>query len=50
MLNREEKRLLKADKYLVCTLYNIIDKYFPRLFIMFENLSDVRQQGKVTIL
>ena len=48
MLNRKEKRLLKADKSLVCTLYNIIDKYFPKLFYMFENLSDIRQQGKVT--
>ena len=48
MLNRKEKRLLKADKSLVCALYNIIDKYFPKLFIMFENLSDARQQSKVT--
>ena len=48
MLNRKEKRLLKADKSLVCALYNIIDKYLPKLFVMFENLSDSRQQGKVT--
>ena len=48
MLNRKEKRLLKADKSLVCALYNIIDKYLPKLFIMFENLSDARQKNKVT--
>lgn len=48
ILNRKEKRLLKADKSLVCALYNIIDKYLPKLFVMFENLSDARQQGKVT--
>ena len=47
-MNRKEKRELKKDKSLICGLYNIIDKYLPRLFIMFENLTDVRQQGKVT--
>lgn len=47
-MTRKERRELKKDKSLVCTLYNIIDKYFPRLFIMFENLSDSRQQGKIT--
>ena len=44
-MNRKEKRELKKDKSLICGLYNIIDKYLPRLFIMFENLTDVRQQG-----
>lgn len=48
IVNRKEKRDLKKDKSLVCSLYNIIDKYLPRLFIMFENLSDARQKGKVT--
>lgn len=47
-MTRKEKRELKKDKSLVCALYNIIDKYLPRLFIMFDNLTDVRQQGKVT--
>lgn len=47
-MNRKEKRELKKDKSLICGLYNIIDKYLPKLFIMFENLTDVRQQGKVT--
>ena len=47
-MNRKEKRELKKDKSLICSLYNIIDKYLPRLFIMFENLSDVRQKGKIT--
>lgn len=48
MLTRKEKRELKKDKSLVCALYNIIDKYLPKLFIMFDNLTDARQQGKVT--
>lgn len=48
MLIEKKKRDLKKDKSLICSLYNIIDKYFPRLFIMFENLSDVRQKGKIT--
>ena len=47
-MTRIEKRALRKDKSLVCGLYNIIDKYLPRLFIMFEQLSDSRQQGKVT--
>ena len=47
-MNRKEKRELKKDKSLICSLYNIIDKYLPRLFIMFEKLSDVRQKGKIT--
>ena len=47
-VRRIEKRALKKDKSLVCGLYNIIDKYLPRLFIMFSELSDKRQQGKVT--
>ena len=47
-MNRKEKRELKKDKSLVCGLYNIIDKYLPRLFTMFENLTDARQQGKIT--
>lgn len=47
-MTRKERRNLKKDKSLVCSLYNIIDKYLPRLFIMFEELSDARQKGKVT--
>lgn len=47
-MTRKERRSLKKDKSLVCSLYNIIDKYLPRLFVMFEQLSDQRQQGKVT--
>lgn len=48
IVTRKEKRELKKDKSLVCNLYNIIDKYLPRLFIMFDELSDKRQLGKVT--
>lgn len=47
-MKRKERRELKKDKSLVCTLYNIIDKYLPRLFIMFDDLTDARQNGKVT--
>ena len=47
-MNRKEKRKLKKDKSLICTLYNIIDKYLPQLFVMFDELSDSRQKGKVT--
>ena len=47
-VRRIEKGTLKKDKSLVYGLYNIIDKYLPRLFIMFSELSDKRQQGKVT--
>lgn len=47
-MTRKEKRELKKDKSLVCALYNIIDKYLPRLFIMFDELTDVRQAGKIT--
>lgn len=43
-VRRIEKRALKKDKSLVCGLY---DKYLPRLFIMFSELSDKRQQRKV---
>lgn len=47
-MNRKEKRELKKDKSLICTLYNIVDKYLLRLFIMFDELSDSRQKGKIT--
>ena len=47
-MTRKEKRELKKDKSLVCALYNIIDKYLPRLFIMFDNLTDARVKGKIT--
>ena len=47
-MRRKEKRELRKDKSLVCALYNIIDKYLPKLFTMFEELTDKRQQGKVT--
>lgn len=47
-MTRKEKRELRKDKSLICNLYNIIDKYLPRLFIMFEELTDKRQMGKVT--
>lgn len=48
IVTRKEKRELRKDKSLICNLYNIIDKYLPQLFIMFQELSDKRQMGKVT--
>lgn len=48
MYDKKRKKRIKKDKSLVCGLYNIIDKYLPKLFIMFENLTDIRQQGKIT--
>ena len=47
-MTRKEKKELRKDKSLVCGLYNIIDKYLPKLFVMFDGLTDKRQQGKVT--
>lgn len=46
-MTRKERRKLKRNKSLICNLYNIIDKYLPKLFTMFEELSDQRQKGKV---
>lgn len=48
IINRKAKRELKKDKSLINGLFNIIDKYLPRLFVMFDNLSDKRQHGKIT--
>ena len=47
-MNRKQKRELRKDKPLFCNLYNIIDKYLPNLFNMFDNLKYVRQKGKIT--
>lgn len=47
-MNRKQKRELRKDKSLVCNLYNIIDKYLPNLFNLFNNLKDIRQKGKIT--
>ncbi len=47
-MTRKEKRKLQKDKSLVCGLFHIIEKYLPRLFHMFDDLTDIRQQGKIT--
>lgn len=47
-MTRKEKRNLQKDKSLVCGLFHIIEKYLPRLFHMFDDLTDIRQQGKIT--
>lgn len=47
-MNRKFKREIKKDISLVNDLYNIIKKYLPRLFNLFDNLTDVRHQSYVT--
>lgn len=47
-MNRKERRDLRKDKDLVKELYSIINKYMPKLFDMFEGLTDVRNQSYVT--
>lgn len=47
-MNRKERRKLRKDKDLIKELYSIIVKYLPKLFDMFENLTDVRNQSYVT--
>ena len=47
-MNRKERRELRKDKDLIKELYSIIVKYLPKLFDMFENLTDVRNKSYVT--
>ena len=47
-MNRKERRTLKKDKDLVKELYSIINKYLPKLFDMFDGLTDSRNQSYVT--
>ena len=47
-MNRKERRNLRKDKDLVRELYSIIKKYLPDLFVMFDNLTDVRHQSYIT--
>lgn len=47
-MNRKLRRELKKDISLVNTLYNIIKKYLPKLFDLFDDLTDVRHQSYVT--
>ncbi|MGM9858773.1 MAG: transposase [Bacilli bacterium] len=47
-MNRKERRNLRKDKDLIKELYSIIVKYLPKLFDMFENLTDIRNKSYVT--
>lgn len=47
-MNRKERRTLRKDKDLVKKLYSIINKYLPKLFDMFDGLTDSRNQSYVT--
>ena len=47
-MNRKERRELRKDENLVKELYLIINKYFPNLLNMFDNLTDIRNQSYVT--
>lgn len=47
-MNRKERRELKKDICLVNDLYNIIKKYLPKLFNLFNDLTDIRHQSYVT--
>lgn len=42
------RRELRKDKDLVKELYSIIIKYLPKLFDMFNELTDIRNQSYVT--
>lgn len=42
------RREIRSDKNLIKELYSIINKYFPKLLNMFNNLTDTRNQSYVT--
>ena len=47
-MNRKMKRTIKHDKSFVNDVMNIINKYFPKLFDMFTDLTDLRHQSYIT--
>ena len=47
-MNRKMRREIRSDKNLIKELYSIINKYFPKLLNMFNNLTDTRNQSYVT--
>lgn len=47
-MNRKERRELRKDKNLIIELYSIINKYLPKLFNKFNDLTDIRHQSYVT--
>ena len=46
-MNRREKRALKKEINIFLDVINILKQYFPQLTIMFEKLTDVRNQSYV---
>jgi len=47
-MNRKMRRELRKDKDLVRELYLIVVKYLPKLFDMFSELTDIRNQSYIT--
>ena len=47
-MNRKLRREIRKDISLVNALYNIIKKYLPKLFNLFDDLTDIRHQSYVT--
>lgn len=47
-MNRKLRREIKKDISLVNALYNIIKKYLPKLFDLFNDLTDIRHQSYIT--
>ena len=46
-MNRKTKRMLKKDHRFLNEVMNIIHKYFPELFDMFNDLTDLRHQSYI---
>ena len=46
-MNRKTKRMLKKDHRFLNEVMNIIHKYFPDLFDMFNDLTDLRHQSYI---
>lgn len=47
-MNRKMKRMLKHDHRFLNEMMDIINKYFPELFLMFNDLTDIRHQSYVS--
>ena len=47
-MNRKERREKAKEVNLLEEVVGIIRQYFPKLLMMFENLTDVRNQSYVT--
>jgi len=47
-MNRKMKRMMKHDRQFLNEMMNVIHKYFPKLFDMFNDLTDLRHQSYIT--